>query len=145
MPILDSKGKKIEFPDTMHPDEIRSVLKVIEQPGKYANLKSENKIFSESLKKLFDTTKAIELNESAIRELCTTLVNCMETLQKQNAALLKTLKAGKTEVTLNAPEPAKTEVTLNAPEIVPPSYNFNVIRDRNGYMSSVEVIPLKKG
>jgi hypothetical protein len=69
----------------------------------------------------------------------------METLQKQNAALLKTLKAGKTEVTLNAPDPAKTEVTLNAPEIVPPSYNFNVIRDRNGYMSSVEVIPLKKG
>ena len=129
MRTLDSKGKKIQFPDTMSPDEIRAVLKVLDSPGKYAKLKSDSDRMSASMDKLTEVCKAMEANEGSNREFCEMLVKCMDQAQKQQAELIKAL------------EPSRTEVTLNAPESNPVAYTFKVIRDKDGQMTSVEAKP----
>jgi hypothetical protein len=129
MKELESKGKKIAFPDTMSPDEIRSVIKVIENPGKYAKLLGGNEMLSASLDKLTEVTKAMEANESSTRGFCELLVKCMQQSQKQQEQLIKALAPSRTEVTLQAPEPPSV------------AYSFNVVRDKDGQMTSVDATP----
>ena len=129
MRTLEANGKKIQFPDTMSPDEIRAVLKVMESPGKYAKLKSDSDRMVESLDKLTEVTKAIESNESSTKELCEQLVACMKTFQDHQAELIKAF------------QPGNTEVSLNLPEDVPAAYNFKVNRDKDGQMTSVDATP----
>jgi hypothetical protein len=129
MRTLESKGKKIAFPDTMSPDEIRAVLKVMENPGTYAKLKSDSDRMSASMDKLTEVCKAMEANESSTKEFCEMIVKCMDQAQKHQAALIKAL----------APSP--TEVTVQAPESLPVAYTFKVIRDKDGQMTSVDATP----
>ena len=129
MRTLESKGKKIAFPDTMSPDEIRAVLKVLDSPGKYAKLKSESEMMQACMDKLVDVCKAMEANESATKEVCETLCKAMDEAQKSQHKLIRELAPTNTEVTLQAPAPA------------PVGYSFKVVRDKDGQMTSVEATP----
>ena len=116
MPTTEFRGKKIKFPDTMSPDDVRAVLKVMESPGKYAKLKSDSERMSESLDKLAELAAAIESNGTTTRAFSKDVADCMELARKQQAELIRTL----------GPQPA---------------YTFKIKRDKDGQMTSVEATP----
>ena len=135
MRTLEANGKKIQFPDTMSPDEIRAVLKVMESPGKYAKLKSESDRIQECMDQIAGAAKAMESSSTktieqvvkSMEEGQKKLADCMEMIWKHQAELVKAL--------------GPTQVTLNAPDQKSEAYTFTVKRDKEGQMISVEATP----
>jgi len=127
MPTTEFRGKKIKFPDTMSPDDVRAVLKVMESPGKYAKLKSDSERMSESLDKLAELAAAIESNGTTTRAFSKDVADCMELARKQQAELIRTLG-----------QQSSPDVNVTVPQ---PAYTFKIKRDKDGQMTSVEATP----
>lgn len=97
MPTVESSHGKIKFPDTMSPDEIRAVLKVMESPGKYAKLKGDSERIQECMDQIAGFAKAMESSSTktidqvvkSMQETQKKVIDCMDIIQKQQAELIK--------------------------------------------------------
>jgi hypothetical protein len=78
---------------------------------------------------LAEVCMALEADSDSTRALCEMLCKAMDEAQARQEKLIKALA------------PSTTEVTVQAPESPAVAYTFNVIRDKDGQMLSVDVTP----